>query len=234
MFKRQYFTFEKPIAANYDTPSGVSCIQVYYPDDIEHLYVLQGLMAALTKPDFWDGTEAEIDYRAYLWEVAYETTNWSDCEVATMPGLMSRVTLWHMDAEVTVNDAGNAIAISHDAGADFAHYAQQNPPTLNSQSSQLVRLQAGSWKMRMLYHGLTSSGKCQLYWLKADFSDSGAIGAELDMYADGFNQIHTGTFTIPDDGDYRITWSNTGRNVANLTPFYRMMITKTELWRTGA
>ena len=144
---------------------------------------------------------------------------------------LSRVTLWHRFAEVTINDAGNPIVVTHDTGADFAHYAQQNPPTLSSQSSQLVQLQAGAWQMRAVYNKGSNCGICQLYWLSAADGTFAAIGSALDMYGAGFNQVHTGTFTIPMTAPYRITWSNTGKNAASSN--YAMPFILTELWRTG-
>ena len=143
----------------------------------------------------------------------------------------SRVTLWHRFAEVTVNDAGNAIAVTHDTGADFAHYAQQNPPTNGSQSSQLVYLHAGTWQMRAVYNKGSNCGICQMYWLSAIDGTFAAIGSALDMYGAGFNQLHTGSFTIPFTGAYRITWSNTGKNASSSN--YAMPFILTELWRTG-
>lgn len=216
----------------YPATDEVQCIEVKIPAGDEFKALLAGLMvSAADVNNYADPSSAAADGLAAIWDQAYSEIDWEGCAVPTEPGLMSRITFWHSSAERTVNDAGNAVATTYDTSQIMAFYARQNPPTLNSQSSQPCRLQAGSWAMRMLYMGNTTSGIIQLYWLKADFSDNGAIGASLDMYADGYNQFHTGTFTIPEDGDYRITWSNIGKNASSSS--YSMFITYTEIWRTG-
>lgn len=225
-----------PIQENqYPATDETQCIPVIIPAGDEFKALLAGMIVEASNPEnYADPGSAQAEGLAAIWDEAYSLIDWEGCAVPTAGGLMSRVTFWHMDAEVTINDAGNPVAVSIDTSQQFAWYAQQNPPTLNSQSSQLVQLQAGDYSMRMLYFGNAQSGKCQLYWLDVtNYAINGTIGAELDMYADGYNQIHTGTFTIPADGTYRIVWGNTGRNVLNSSPFYRMMITKTEIWRTG-
>jgi len=84
-FKRETFRMDKPIAANYVTPSGVMCVQVMIPDDVEHVAILQGLMAQVTNPENWQGTEADRAQLAYLWEVPYVLTDWGQCVTQLLP-----------------------------------------------------------------------------------------------------------------------------------------------------
>lgn len=147
----------------------------------------------------------------------------------------SRVTLWHRYSELTgPGDAGNPLTFSLDASQLFGHFYYQNAPTLNAQCSQLVQLQAGSWSGQVLYFGNTLSGKFTVYCLNIETGEQVAISSEIDTYAAGYNGANSLSFFIPMTGAYRIQWKCTGRNLSNLTPFYRINITHTVLWRTGA
>jgi hypothetical protein len=146
----------------------------------------------------------------------------------------SRVTLWHRYSEIAAGDAGNALAFQTDASQLWGHYVQQNPPTLNAQVSQRCQLEAGTWAGQVLYFGNSQSGKLTIYLLSLDTGEQQVIGGEWDTYAAGYNAGNLLSFNVPMTGGYRVQWKCTGRNLSNLTPFYRLYITHTELWRTGA
>jgi len=77
--RRQIFPFEKPLASQYSVPSGAFCIEILVPDALEHLYVVQGLLAACTRPEFWDGTEEEQNALAAIWQEVYAAMDWESC-----------------------------------------------------------------------------------------------------------------------------------------------------------
>jgi len=79
MSKRQNYLFEKPIASQYSVPSGAFCIEILVPDALEHLYLVQGLLAACTKPQFWDGTDDEKEALAAIWQEVYSAMDWESC-----------------------------------------------------------------------------------------------------------------------------------------------------------
>lgn len=209
MFKRQWFAIEKPIAANYDTPSGVSCIQIYYPDDLEHLYVLQGLISKLANPAFWDGSEADRDYRAYLWEVAYEQTDWQDC----IENSMIDLDVWFVNGSVS----GGVQTYSAQAAQPFGYTVFTDTTANRYITMPTYFLKAGGYTVDLWYIKNTSSGIVELIIT----DPSGVVDTAfsgLDQYATplAVRFSRTGSFDIPADGLYSFVLRNVGsKNAAS-------------------
>jgi len=217
----------------YPATDETQCLQVIVPAGDEFKALLAGLVVLATDVlNYANPDTPQADGLAAIWDEAYSQIDWEGCPVVSDTGFMTKLSLWHRYSIVDVNDAGNAVTVVHDTSQDFAHIAYQNPDTNNSQSSQFVRLKAGDWKMSCLAYKTAGSGKLQVYWVTEDLTSYAAIGSQQDLYAaTTYNYVFTGTFTIPADGNYKITWSNQGKNASSSG--YRMGITLTELSWTG-
>lgn len=227
--KREFYRFEKPIAADYETPSGVSCVQVYTPDDLDHLPLLQGMLATLTKPEFWDGSEADRVQRAYLWEVAWAATDWSGCVTPSEAGQQGRVTLWHRWTNVTT---GNALQINVDATQLWGHYCRQNTAAVGDDNYQAVYLPAGDYEIRVLYMRLTNNGNLTVtFQHKPDDAQTTALSA-VNLYGTTLaNQVVTGSFTLTDNGLYHVYFQCPSKNASSSG--FALPLTVTEIWKTG-
>ena len=202
-FRRESFRMEKPVAANYVTPSGVMCIQVLVPDDVEHVALLQGLMAQLTNIENWQGTEADCAQLSYLWEASYVLTDWSVCEVADM----AQIDLFTINA-VPLAGAG---ALTYNASATLPFgYAMSNASTTLYGMEQPVWLAAGEYD----YDGwssLTTNGGNTGVTITDGASVIDTILASVNQSGTFGTRVHsTGTFTIPDDGFYKVVAANNG------------------------
>lgn len=202
-FRRETFRMEKPVAANYVTPSGVMCVQVLVPDDVEHVALLQGLMAQLTNMDNWQGTEADRAQLSYLWEASYVLTDWSVCEVADY----AQIDIFCINSEL-LSGAGTK---TYNASATLPFgYSMSNTNNSGYGFEDFLYLKAGEYN----YHGWASlitnggntvvaivDGVSVIDTIIASVSQAGAFGTRVH---------HTGSFTIPADGLYRIVAANDG------------------------
>lgn len=228
-FRRESFRLEKPVAANYVTPSGVMCVEVKVPDDDEHVALLQGLAAQLTNPENWQGTEAEKAQLAYLWEVAYIETDWSNCVTPTETGNQARVSFWHRWAEVTT---GNALQINVDAAVLWGHYCRQNAAAQGDDNYQDCWLSAGEYEISILYYRLTNNAKITVtFQFQADMSTVLAF-QDVDLYGTTLpNQVISNAFTLTKSGHYRVYWAAPDKNASSSG--YALPLTLTEVWKTG-
>lgn len=214
MFRREYFSLPKPIAANYDTPSGVLCVQVSVPDDVEHLRILQGLMAMATQPDFWQGSEAEAAQRAYLWEVAYEATTWEDCQVDRLPTIDV-----YLCNEAVVS--GGTLTYTTRAELPFG-FTMFSDTTINRYiTAQSYWLKAGTYSYSGWYTKNTSSGIVSVSIGNAGGSINVGSGS-VDQYAAAFGgrfQLTDSAVVIPDDDFYNFEVRNKGLKNASSTGY---------------
>lgn len=228
-FKREFFRFEKPIAANYDTPSGVSCFQLYIPDALDHLYILQGLMAALTKEDFWDGTASWKAQMAYMWQAGYDATDWSNCVNPSQVGLQDFIVLNQVFTEVvsggallftkTINNGG---IVSQTGNAINDHWKISD-----------FRLRPGTYQHKMQVQMSTLAGMLHL-WIEPDGGGTDIdLYNTIDLYASPAleNAIYTTTFTIATDGLYELHGQVPAKRAAAVG--YGSFLTGHQITRTG-
>jgi len=228
-FRRENFRLEKPVAANYVTPSGVMCVQVMVPDDNEHVALLQGLMANLTNAENWQGTEAEKAQLSYLWEVAYVQTDWGQCVTPSEAGNQARVSLWHRWAQIA---AGNALQVNVDATVLYGHYVRQNTAASGDETYQDCWLSAGTYAYRVLYYRLTVNGQLDLLLVYQPDSSITTIVTAAEMYGTALqNQVISGTFTISNSGQYKLHFKIATKNAASSG--FGAPLTMTEIWKTS-
>jgi len=229
MSRRETFRFEKPIGANYDTPAGVSCVEIKIPDAYDHLAILQGLVASLAKPEFWDGTEAIQAQMSYLWEVAYEATDWSNCVQPETTGAQDNITLLHIFSEKTAG-----AAFIYNKGTNNGGVTFQNPPALNDAFEvNYIRLRVGTWQIRV-FGSKNSQGGTMNLWLQPEPSGSTIPILTCNFYNATTleNQTFSNTsVTVPDDGIYSLQ----GQTIAPTSPSvgYLCQITAFNLQRVG-
>lgn len=205
-FRRESFRMEKPVAANYVTPSGVTCVQVKVPDDNEHVALLQGLMAQLTNPDNWQGTEAERAQLAYLWEVAYVATDWGQC----VTNNLLQIVLFTINA----TPLAGAGSLSYNVSSDLPFgFTQFNTGGTLFGMEQPVWLPAGEftyqgWSTRSTSGGNTdvaiTDGTTVIDTIVTGVNQNGTFGTRIQS---------TGTFTIPTTGLLKVVAANNGTGV---------------------
>jgi len=229
MFKRPVYRFEKPIAANYETPSGVSCVEVHLPDALDHLAILQGLMAVLAKEDFWDGTEAERAQLSYLWEVAWAANDWSNCMTPKEAGEQDNITLWHI---FSTKDAGNNF-ISNKAVNNGGVTFQNTSADGDQWHTDRFNLRAGTWRVRMLCVKLSSGGKLYVNLVAAGVGGVIPVFAPADLYSAATveNFIFSADVTVVYPGYYIIESGINGHTSPSSA--YLAQITCINLHRVG-
>jgi hypothetical protein len=200
MTYRTYFRFPRPIAANYDTPAGVFCISVRIPGSLDHVRILQSLIELPAQADFWDGTEAEQAYRAFIWEQVNLEQNWIDCVNVSQVGLQDRIFVPHALSFVTTGNAFIAqTTLGQPGDAVF-----QNPAQINDAWSILfLHLRKGQWNMNMSWVRSPAAGQLHLI-LRPVSGDDIVLFNNLEMYSatTGALRVNGATFDIPADAWY--------------------------------
>jgi len=207
-FKRETFRMDKPIAANYVTPSGVMCVQVMIPDDVEHVAILQGLMAQVTNPENWQGTEADRAQLAYLWEVPYVLTDWGQCVTQLLP----TINLFSVNASVS----GGALTFTQGAFMPFG-YSMDTDIVANRNIRHNVWLPVGTYECIWHYAKTVSSGNADLLLTDDSGSVYETIANNIDMYG-LFNArfVNGQQFDVTAEGFYQIRVANDGtKNAAS-------------------
>lgn len=224
-FKRQWLALPKPVALDYNVPSGTLCVQVQVPDDLEHLALLQGLMARLTVAENWQGDAADTVPLAARWQQAYIDTDWSNCLNVDQTADNSLIIFGNT---LQVN-TGNPIQVIIATTQRHNFYVRQNPSTLGAIMYARRYLTNGTWNYQLTTVKSTNSciGTMQLT------DPSGPISTLFtqDFYQAGgaANFVMSGTFDIIEPGQATFWFGATGKN-ANSTG-YDFLITCLELWR---
>jgi len=76
---REVFKTPKPLTAQTPVPEGFTCLEIIIPDDLEWVYIVQGLLAQLCLAFNWQGEPDEREARANLMVQAYSETDWEGC-----------------------------------------------------------------------------------------------------------------------------------------------------------
>jgi len=217
---------QEQYAATEDT----RCIQVVIPDDDSYAALLAGLLNLPGMPENYLEPESEQAIGvADVWKTAYLQSNWDGCIEPTMAGLMTRADFWHQYATV---ESGNAIAVAQNSNNWFNYYARQNTAADGNQTSQLIRLAAGEYQYRLQWRRSTDCGKLNVAWYNLDENYQWDFISGFDMYGSTLdNQIKTGTFPVPSDGNYKLMHYINGKNTSSTG--YFAMLTTYSIWRTG-
>lgn len=209
MFKQQYARLPKPFASTFDSPLGLSCLTVLYPNSAMHLALLQGIIANLTNPDFWQGTDSEIDAMSDLWLTAYTETDWSTC--LTSQWLLGNTRVY---PEMAIATDGNALSWADVTGQAYGGVFRQNAPAINDKLTWNVALKAGSYVMNV--NGIKANNR-GIQTIKLD----GVTAGTFDWYnsTTQLNQQQNTVIGVTDDGLYELTSEMATKNASSSNYF---------------
>lgn len=224
-FKRQWLILPKPIALDYNVPSGTLCVQVRIPDDVEHLALLQGLMARLTVSENWQGDAADTVPLAARWQQAYIDTDWSNCLNVDQTADNS-LTIF---GDTLTVDTGNALQAVISTSQRHNFYVKQNPSALGDITECERYMTNGAWNYRLTTVKSTTS--CIGVMQVTDPSGPITTLFTQDFYQAGgqFNFVKSGTFDIVESGKVKFSFGANSKNAASSA--YDFLITCLELWR---
>jgi len=224
-FKRQWLVLPKPVALDYNVPSGTLCVTVKIPDDLEHLALLQGLMARLTVPENWQGDAADTVPLAARWQQAYIDTDWSNCLNVDQTADNSLIIF----GDTLVVNVGNAIQTVISAAQRHNFYVRQNPSILGGIVQAERFLTAGTWNYRLTT--VKSTNSCIGIMQVIDPSGPSTTLFTQDFFQVGgqANFVKSGTFDIIESGRAKFSFGVNGINPSSTG--YDYNITCLELWR---
>jgi len=205
MSKREFARLDKPIAAQFDSPSGLSCVTVQTPDSFSHRALLQGMLSHLCEEKFWSGELADREAMAQLWLDAYTATDWSTC--LTSQWLLGNTRVYPEQATTV---AGGAIAWAAVTGQANGGIFRQATPAVNDKLTFKVALKAGNYAMNVL--ALKTSGQgIQTIKLGA------TTLATFDWYnaTNVLNSMQSAVIGVADDGLYTLTSEIASKNASS-------------------
>jgi len=226
-FKREYLALPKPIAAQYATPSGVVCVQVVVPDGLQHLALLQGLMATLTDANAWQGDDADRAALAAIWQNAYTLTDWEGCDDMGL-GYQNHQTLWYRFANVYI---GNPIATTITATNIWGHWCFQSPAANGDAAYIDCNMLPGNYRARLSYTKAASAGKISINLSNETTLYTEFLFVDLDMYAstNQVNQLAVVDFEITEEVQ-RCYFIQSGKNASSSG--YNSFLTVLDITRT--
>jgi len=205
MSKREIARLDKPIAAQFDSPTGLSCVTVQTPDSFSHRALLQGMLSHLCEPEFWSGELADREAMAQLWLDAYTATDWSEC--LTSQWLLGNVRVYPEQA-ITVSGAG--LAWADVTGQAYGGIFRQTTGAINDKLTFNVALKAGGYAL--VVHGNKNSSR-GIQAVKLDGVTQGTFdwyNATLQL-----NQTQNTVISIADDGLYELTSEMNSKNASS-------------------
>lgn len=117
--------------------------------------------------------------------------------------------MWHNDSKATV---GSVMVSTHDASADYGHWARQNPAADGDTFTQNFYCAAGTYTLYVLTHVSTDRGK--LDWYIDNEATAQIVG--MDLYGGfAYNVFKTGTLTIKTDGWHKLRGVINGKNASS-------------------
>lgn len=224
-FKRQWLVLPRPIALDYNVPSGTLCVQVRIPDDLEHLALLQGLMARLTVAENWQGDAADTVPLAARWQQAYIDTDWSNCLNVDQSADNSLIIF----ADNFAVDTGNALQITISNTQRHNFYVRQNPSILGQITEVERYLTNGTWNYRLTGVKSTNSGISIMQVVDPDSTITTVFTQDFYQAGGLANFTLTGTFTINEPGRTKFSFGTTGKHTSSTG--YDLLLTCLELWR---
>lgn len=205
MSRREIARLDKPITAQFDSPSGLSCVTVQTPDSFSHRALLQGMLSHLCDKDFWAGELADREAMAQLWLDAYTATDWSDC--LTSQWLLGNTRIYPEQATTV---SGGAIGWVGVTGQANGGVFRQATPAINDTLTFKVALKAGSYVLNVLAAKSSSQG---IQTIKLD----GTTLATFDWYNASVvvNSMQNTVIGVSDDGLYTLTSEMLSKNASS-------------------
>lgn len=186
----------------YPATDETQCVQIIIPAGDEFKALLAGLMvSAADVNSYADPLSPQADGLAAVWDTAYSEIDWNGC-----PVIYNYPTI-DLFAFMSSTSSGTW-TFTAQTNLPFPFF-MQSPTTLPSSSGHRIRCSfgapAGNYQYTGVFFRTTLSGIADI-----DLTQSNGntvvtnILSAVDLYGASLRAIITGTFTIPDDGQYEI------------------------------
>lgn len=190
----------------YPATDETQCIEVIIPAGDEFKALLAGLIASASDVrSYADPESVAADGQAAIWDTAYSLIDWVGCPPEVI--LYPTIDLFCINSEL-LSGAGT---LTYNASATLPFgYAISNTNNSGYGMENFVWLPAGEYDYDGWASLITNGGNTVVAVVDGASTIDTIIASVSQAGTFGTRVHHTGSFTIPDDGLYRIVAANDG------------------------